>query len=187
MGRRPLDAVRIAAGVAGVVLAHVIDYRVVYPSAAERAHAMAASGHGYWPLAVSAAMLAAGLTATAAVVRGATGRGGARPRLAGFQVGLFALVEVGERLAAGRSPASVLHMLAERTFLLGIAVQVVVAAAVFVVVAALERLGRRAAAYLRTTKRRVRRAMPGVCSAPLPITNAVWSPSAARAPPALVP
>jgi len=147
---------RIGAGVAGVVLAHATDYRLAYPDAVDRAHALAASGHGYWPLATSAAVLGAGLAAAAAVVRGAVGT--SRPTrfagLAAFQVTLFALIEVGERLAAGRSPAALPHMLAERTFLLGVGVQLAVAAVVFAAAALLQRLGRRVVTSLRSASRR---------------------------------
>src|SRR5213075_2285179 len=142
-----------------VVLAHAIDYRLAYPDAVDRAHALAASGHGYWPLATSAAVLGAGLAAAAAVVRGAVGR--SRPTrfagLATFQVTLFALIEVGERLAAGRSPIALPHMLAERTFLFGIGVQLAVAALVLGALAVFERLGRDAATSLtRTLRQRTR-------------------------------
>src|SRR5436309_5127539 len=56
------------AGVTGVVLAHVVAYGLAYPDGAQRAAALHATGHGYWPLAVAMAALSmlAALALTAA-------------------------------------------------------------------------------------------------------------------------
>jgi hypothetical protein len=155
------DAVRVAAGVAGVVAAHAFDYLVVFPDTAQRTHALAATGHRYWPLAATAAILATAIAAVAAAIRGASSRrtdadadadadaDRLLPRfaaLARFQVGLFAAVEVTERVAAHVSPAGLVR---ERSFALGMVLQLVVAAAVVVILAGIEKLARRVAAAIR--------------------------------------
>ena len=187
IGRRAFDAVRIGAGVAGVVAAHAIDYRIAYPDAVDRAHALAASGHGYWPLATSAAILGAGLAAAGAVVRGATGsrRRARGTELAAFQVTLFALIEVGERVAAGRSPAALPHMLTERTFLLGVGVQLVLAAIVAAALALFHRFGQQVACSLgRVARRRIRPARARLLRSPSPLLAPGFrSSGGARAPP----
>ncbi|MDQ1395208.1 MAG: hypothetical protein QOG64_467 [Acidimicrobiaceae bacterium] len=149
------DAVRVAAGVAGVVAAHAFDYLVVFPDTAQRTHALAATGHRYWPLAATAAILATAIAAVAAAIRGASSRrtdadaDRLLPRfaaLARFQVGLFAAVEVTERVAAHVSPAGLVR---ERSFALGMVLQLVVAATVVVILAGIEKLARRVAAAIR--------------------------------------
>jgi hypothetical protein len=151
------DAVRVAAGVAGVVAAHAFDYLVVFPDTAQRTHALATTGHRYWPLAATAAILATAIAAVAAAIRGASSRrtdadadaDRLLPQfaaLARFQVGLFAAVEVTERVAAHVSPAGLVR---ERSFALGMVLQLVVAAAVVVILAGIEKLARRVAAAIR--------------------------------------
>src|SRR5438309_779138 len=39
-------------GIAGVVLAHLVDYLAVFPNGAVRAHELQATGHAYWPVAL---------------------------------------------------------------------------------------------------------------------------------------
>ena len=142
-------ALPLVVGVAGVVLAHALDYAVVFPHAADRARQLDATGHGYWPIAVAAAFVA-GATALAIAVRrgmlGAVGRV-ADPRpfpqrvahLAVWQVALFVAVEVAERAAVG---VAVAPLVTSPEFLLGLAVQVVVAAVALTLLGAVERAAR---------------------------------------------
>src|SRR5438067_1552156 len=72
-------AVLLLAAGAGTVLAHSIDYAAVFPRRAARTHALLATGHGYWHLAVLAGT-AAGLAAAAlAVARGGAAALAQRP------------------------------------------------------------------------------------------------------------
>lgn len=127
----------VLAGVAGVVLAHGLDYLLTFRSAAARAEELAQTGHAWWPSAVGAALGAAFLAVSMATARGAaravsrkavdTVSAPFRRELAWmtvWQAGLFTGVEVVERLAAHRSPAELLH---GPLFPVGLALQVVVA------------------------------------------------------------
>ncbi len=124
--------VTLATVVAGVVLAHVVGYVVVYPVGGERAAHLRATGHGYWPVAVAAAcacgLIAILLTAAAARRPGWPSRSiaGAIARLALMQMVVFTLVEVGERVTAAASPDVLLH---SPEFVVGLALQIAVAAA----------------------------------------------------------
>jgi hypothetical protein len=141
----------MAAGVAGVVVAHLAGYMVVFPQAGHRSQALAVSGHGYWHVAVMAAITAAVCAGASAFWRGVRRArrhtDDRRPRgdvvggwlaLARFQVVLFTAMEVGERMSGGHSPLTVLH---ERVFLVGLVLQGVVAAAAILVLWLLERAG----------------------------------------------
>jgi hypothetical protein len=141
--------IRLLAAGAGTVLAHTVDYAALFPDRGARSRVLAATGHGYWHLAVLAAM-AAGLAAAALVVaRGASHAVRHEPEAHGdgfrlldviiVQVGVFAGIELLERVSAGLSPTVLLH---ERVFRLGIAMQVVVGIAVAVALAVLHRAGR---------------------------------------------
>ncbi len=139
--------------IAGVVVAHAVDFAIVYRGNVEREHQLVSTGHGYWPAAVVVAVLA-GLVAFAYVgVRGGRRALGAPTaavksasianeivRLAVAQVGLFAGVELLERLAAGLAPGTLLRA---PEFALGIVLQVVVAAVAVLVLTAVERLSER--------------------------------------------
>lgn len=192
MTRRPFrlpDAIALVGGVAGVVVAHALDYAIVFPDPASRRSQLLATGHGYWATAGLAASLSAVLAAGAAVVRGVqAGRAGrvadARPKLpllVGFQMTLFALVEVCERVHAGISPAGLLH---ERTFRFGLAVQVVVAVAVAGGLFVFDRIGRRTGSALARRTRTVER--PRTWSErpnPSPPRSAAVRAARSRAPP----
>lgn len=130
----------VLAGVAGVVLAHGIDYLLTFRSAAARAQALAQTGHAWWPTAVGAGLGAMFLAVSMATARGAAGAVSRRAVdtvassfrrelgwMALWQVALFTGVEVVERIAAHRSPAELLH---GPLFPLGLALQVLVAALV---------------------------------------------------------
>ena len=122
---------------AGVILGHWLAYLLAVPQAEERAQVLAASGHGYWLIAVKLAVVL-GLASLGAVVAGrlsARLHGEAAPResllglavpLAATQVVAFAAMEVVERLLAG---VSVAGMFQNHVVFFGIAVQVVLALA----------------------------------------------------------
>jgi hypothetical protein len=101
------------------------------PGATARARVLSASGHGYWLRGVQVAMaLAAAGLAVLAVRR--LRAGGAEParfgflRLAVSQVAMFVMLEVVERLIAGEPVA---QMFAHHLFMVGVLVQILVAAA----------------------------------------------------------
>jgi hypothetical protein len=127
------------AGVAvgGVVLAHWLAYVLAVPSAHERAEVLAASGHSYWVMAIKLAVVlvlaAFGTLFLQHAGRPAReqelGREAFSPiavRLSLLQVVAFAAMEVTERLVVG---APVAHLFHHRIFLMGLALQLIVAAA----------------------------------------------------------
>jgi hypothetical protein len=120
---------------AGMMLGHWLSYLIAVPNMGLRSRLLADSGHSYWVIAVqlSVGSLALGLGALA--VRSLLGREpgsshGRIPRLTvqlvGLQVSLFTVVEVAERLGAGEPVA---HMFHHRLFVVGLAVQCLVALA----------------------------------------------------------
>jgi hypothetical protein len=177
--------------IAGVVIAHAVDYLVVYRGDAAREHQLAETGHGYWPLAVALA-----LVATLVAAASAAGRGGmlglARPtaeserlpmlrdiaRLSLLQVLLFSAVEVLERLAVGLAPPTVLQT---PEFAVGIGLQVVVAVVALDLVERLSETVVRAAVAARAL--RPRRAAQRSPEVQLPAGAAVVCTIRARAPP----
>jgi hypothetical protein len=116
----------IAAGTAwaGLVLGHLLAYTLAYPGEAARRSHLAGTGHG-WLDVVTLSLLAvvpAVLALTAIRSLSAGSRGTTWIRLAALQVPAFLLIEVAER------GASFDRALTDPAVLLGLAVQVVVAA-----------------------------------------------------------
>src|SRR5215210_2655724 len=121
--------------VAGVVATHTLDYTAVIGDAGERAEHLHATGHGYWTHAVALATSGAVLVVVAAAWCGA--RGARDPEDAGeaaivrflplalAQVGLFAGMEVAERVLSGAGIAELAH---GPLFAVGLLLQLVVAA-----------------------------------------------------------
>jgi hypothetical protein len=117
--------------VAGVVIAHAVDYVVVIPNTAARDGHLQATGHAYWPVALSAAAGAAALALIAVAAMGAR-----RSRLAAgrldlnlgwllaLQAGAFVAMEAGERAMVGLPPTVLLH---SPEFWFGLALQLPVA------------------------------------------------------------
>ena len=146
--------------VAGVVLGHALAYGIAVGGADLRHTLLAKTGHGYWMTAVAAAIVL-GLVATAARIGRLllpgreTGDLGARfvARLATTQVGLFLLLETGERLTVG---ASVTHFFGDHLLTLGVALQVGTA----LLVSVLLRLVGRAAVVVAAALRRPPLASP---------------------------
>jgi hypothetical protein len=119
----------------GVVLGHWISYQLAVPDDHLRHHVLLASGHGHWLLVVkvAAAVALAGAVTLAARFAARTPPGGgtdaltwAACRLALVQVVAFTGMEAVERLG---SSAPVAGMFAHHLFLLGVAVQLLVACA----------------------------------------------------------
>ncbi|HVL28065.1 MAG TPA: hypothetical protein VM390_07945, partial [Acidimicrobiales bacterium] len=168
----PRAVVPVLAAAAGVVVAHAGGYVAAFPAGARRDPHLEATGHGYWPVAVAVAVVAAGVALVLAATAGAARGASARPpnphrrvarRLAGWQVGAFVLLEVGERAVAG-VPAT--ELLASRAFWLGLALQLPVAVLAARLLLGAERAGARAASALR--RRRWRPAAGDRRGRPLP-------------------
>ena len=149
---------------AGVMAGHWLSYRLAVPNGALRHHVLAESGHTYWLLAVRAAILL-GLAGAGAVVgrqllaadrdRGAVDRYvNSALRLGALQLAGFAAMEVAERAVSG---APIAGMFVHHLFVLGLAVQFLVACVGGLVVVTLSRAGRRVALALRG-----RTPLPGV-------------------------
>ena len=138
------------AAVAGAAVAHTLIYLVKVPDTSARAAVLAATGHGYWSVAVAAAIVL-GLMAVGAVVarQFRRGAGATAPphvpdrvdrlalRLALLQSAIFMVQEGVERLAAGAALGDLAA--APSLLLTGIAVQVLVALGVAAVLAGLGR------------------------------------------------
>jgi hypothetical protein len=138
------------AAVAGAAVAHTLIYLVKVPDTRARAAVLAATGHGYWSVAVAAAIVFGLVAAGATVARHFRHGAGAAAqpalpdrvdqlglRLALLQSAIFVVQEGLERLAAG---AAVGTLAATPSLLLtGIAVQVLVALGVAAVLAGLGR------------------------------------------------
>jgi hypothetical protein len=150
-----------AAAVAGAAFGHTLLYLVAVPDTQARAAVLAGTGHGYWSVAVAAAIVLGLLSlATTAGRQLLTGLGRRQPlpdpgdlgalarRLVLLQAGIFVVQEVVERLAAG-APLS--GLVAQHGVLLnGVLVQVLVALGV---AAVLHLLGRAAEAVGRALRR----------------------------------
>lgn len=152
MARRRLSsrtAALVVAGVAGVVLAHGLDYLLVIRSASVRAARLAQTGHGWWPSAVGAAVGATFLALGMAGARGAAGAAFRRAavgadtsafrdlgRMVVWQGGLFTAVELVERLAAHQSGLELVH---GPLFPVGLVLQAAVALVAVAVLRWLER------------------------------------------------
>jgi hypothetical protein len=185
------------AAVAGAAVAHTLIYLVQVPDTSARAAVLAATGHGYWSVAVAAAIVF-GLVAAGAVVARHFRRGGgsdAPPhlpdrvdqlalRLALLQSAIFVVQEGVERLAAGAALGDLAA--APELLLTGFAVQVLVALGVAAVLAGLgraaEAVGRalRAAGPPSTGTVPVRRP-----AGPVRRSRLAGGPAAIRAPPLL--
>ena len=142
----------------GVVGAHALNYVLAFPDPAVRAHELAATGHGYWPIAVGIALLAGAAAAGLGVANGLRLR---RPapmpvaRLAVLQLVLFVTLETAERLGAGMNPIPFLH---SPQLVVGVVLQVAVAVAAVLVLRAIE-------AGARSVGRALRRPLPRAAAA----------------------
>jgi hypothetical protein len=147
--RRAGWAVVAALGLAGLALAHVLEYLALVPDAHHRAHVLSATGHQYLPSALSGAGFLAAVALAAVFLRGfGAGAGeGAHPPGPGWvrllpvaQALAFVVVEVGERFVAGASLGDLGPVL-----VLGLPLQVLAGIAGGWVVSAVARAGARLA------------------------------------------
>ena len=136
MNRRPF--VWIAAlALSGVAAGHAVAYYLAVPGAAQRNALLAQSGHSYWNIAVTVAVLLelAGVF-TVAVRHFRAGRAGTSSlrlrfpqlawRMAAMQVGAFGVLEVAERARSGVPVAEMFH---NHLFPIGVVIQLLVACA----------------------------------------------------------
>ena len=177
------------AAVAGVVVAHIVDYAVLFPQAGARADHLAATGHSYWPAAVAVALaggiMAVGLAAGRGAARAVRGALPSAPRrglawLLLCQGTAFAVLEVGERGLAGLPPSIVLH---SPEFWFGLALQLPVAWLAIRLLAAVERTAFSLVAARRPRPLRPLRILRPSASVAAPHPVAVASPARPRAPP----
>jgi hypothetical protein len=179
----------VVSAVTGVVLGHALAYLLVLPQADHRLETMRVTGHGYWTggvaLAVAAAVVALGC-AVGDGLRRATGRRTPAPGLrsrwigvAAIQLALFAGMETTERLLAG---APVTSLWRERLFLVGLALQVVVAGVAVLVLAA---VARAAETVVSLRRRRPRSVRPSFTLRPpvVAVPSGWWRSTDCRGPP----
>lgn len=173
--RRARPAVVLTAA-SGLFAGHALDYLLSVPDPSRRHAVLHATGHAYLPDALLAAAAAGVVGLLAALVfgfrRGREGGGGlgwaaSAARLAALQSVAFVALEVSERLVAGAPLGSAFL----RILVLGLLLQVVVAAAGAGALVLLDRAGAaagRATALRRLPRPVARRAVP----------TAVWVPQA---------
>lgn len=148
MNRARLDpGVVLGATLAGFVVAHALDYVVVFPDPAQRAHVLEATGHHYLPSLAGLAWPLLGLALAGALAAGVRGRGrrGVSARaavalLATAQSAFFVVAEIGERVTAHEP---VTDLVRTPLLFLGLAAQVVVAALLVAVLVTVDAAGRR--------------------------------------------
>jgi hypothetical protein len=120
---------------AGVVFGHWLTYRVALPNIQLRSEVLAASGHGYWLLAVKTAVVLGIVSLATVFVRHLDGRDldptsgpdrlvALAARLSLVQVTGFVVMEVAERFVVG---APVPQLLSHHLFALGLVVQILIA------------------------------------------------------------
>jgi len=142
------------AGVAigGVLVGHWLAYVLAVPDPAVRAGILAASGHSYWVLAVKFAVVLAMAGVGTLVLRhlSRNASGAEQPareplslivaQLSALQMLAFTGMEFAERVAVG---APLGHMFHHRIFLIGLAIQILVASAGALILLWLDRAARR--------------------------------------------
>jgi hypothetical protein len=183
-------------GLAGTVFGHAVTYWVAHPHAAERAHRLAASGHGYWGFGLTLAAYAALAALLGEFVIAHAGTKGMRPsrtrppqttfaqawfRLGLVQAGLFAIIEVVERIASGGVNPEVW---AEPAFVISIPVQVAVAALGVLLLSASRKTGERLAQSAGPSSPRLEPGWPLVVVARFTPSSPAETASRPRAPPA---
>ncbi len=184
---RRIDVVIVAAlALAGVGLAHVLEYLLLVPDHHQRHEVLAGTGHQYLPSALGAvsflACLAAAVVFLAAFRRGATPGSATTSRhdvmrvLPCAQALAFLALEVGERLAAGASLGDLGPVL-----LLGLPIQVVVGVAAAALLVLLDRAGERLGRGVAGTRSLAAR-RPAACWFPSPSRRLPSTVATCRAP-----
>jgi hypothetical protein len=139
----------VGAAIGGAAVGHVLIYLVTVPDPHTRGMVLAETGHGYWSMAVGAAVMFGLLSAGATIARHcARGWHRARPsggqdrlrqlagQLAVLQAGIYMTQEVLERLAAG---APLTGLAQHQLLTLGIPVQLLIGVGVAAVLTLLGR------------------------------------------------
>ena len=165
--RLPLTGVAVA----GAVVGHMMAYVLAVPSPTVRVALLGATGHAYWTAAIAAASVL-GLASVATTLgrrfRAGLLSGPPQPderlgrlagQLAGFQVAIYLVQEVLERLEAGIPVASLLD---GRLLTVGVVVQVAIAIGLAVLLAVAGRVAEAAGRALRPAARRAEPAAPPV-------------------------
>jgi hypothetical protein len=178
---------------AGAQLAHAVDYWLIAPDAHERSELLAGSGHAYFSylpffVALAGGLLVAGFVAVAVEARGARA---VRPLdcwpLAVLPLATFVLQEHLERYV--HDGAFPWHAVTERTFAVGLVLQIPFAIAAYVLtrllLRAAESLGRLSVPRPRFRRVAVHVLAPATVDAPIIAPLASGHP--ARGPPALTP
>ncbi|HET9006389.1 MAG TPA: hypothetical protein VFQ04_06715 [Actinomycetes bacterium] len=157
--RLPLTGVAVA----GAVVGHMLAYLLAVPEPSARVALLGATGHAYWTAAIAAAVVL-GLASLASTVwrRFRAGLDRTRPQpgqsvgrlaaqLAGFQLAIYVVQEVLERLEAGVAVQALLdgHLLT-----VGVVVQVGIAVALAVLLTLAGRVAEAAGRALRRPLRR---------------------------------
>jgi hypothetical protein len=134
--RRALRGLPLAGmAIVGVALGHWLSYLLAIPDAHLRAEVLAQSGHGYWTVAVKAAMVFGCVGVGTLLLRHLNAHMRGEPsiedrpaavalRLALLQVAAFVAMEAVERTIAGEPVSQVFR---HHIFLFGVALQVAVA------------------------------------------------------------
>lgn len=138
----------LALSIAGAVFGHTLAYALSYPERMSRQSVLRVTGHAYWHAAVSAAVVSALWFGIIHLRRHVgAGRSGVRlveragltfAALAILQLSVFVGMEVSERIAAGAPIATVLD---HHVLVIGVGIQLLVAAALTVTSVLLGRLG----------------------------------------------
>ena len=189
---RPARALPMAGmAAAGMILGHYLAYRLAVPNPHVRSAELLRSGHGYWFLAIKAAV-AVGLSGAGAFFLrhfrhwkdARTGPVDAYARilfpLAALQLAAFTCTEIVERLAAGAPVGGLFH---HHVFLLGVAVQFLVACASALLLLALGRGAAALAELLARTWDRAPRVLSFLRVTLIPQAPVPAGPAAPRAPP----
>jgi hypothetical protein len=117
----------LGVAVGGAVLAHWLAYVLAIPAAHTRAEILAASGHSYWLMAALGVLFLRHPGRPASTWEsGQEAFSAIAVRLSLLQVTAFIAMEVTERLVVG---APVAHLFHHRLFLMGLAMQLIVASA----------------------------------------------------------
>jgi hypothetical protein len=172
--RLPLPGVAVA----GAVVGHMLAYALAVPEGAARLALLLTTGHAYWSAAIAAGLVL-GLVSLATTLlrhfRAGLLPGQPRPdlpfgrlaaQLAGFQVAIYLVQEVLERVAVGAPLASLLdaHLLA-----IGVAVQVAIAFCLAILLRTAGAAAEAAGRVLRLLRRR-----PAATAHPVPDLVGAW-------------
>jgi hypothetical protein len=191
--RRPPLSTLVTAAAFGAVAGHAVTYMVAIPDPVTRQLFLAATGHGYLPAVVPAALILGIFAALSTVIRHLGGDrensvdrwtwGRTIETLGFLQCAIFLTQETVERVAVGAPLGTLFH---DHVLPIGLLVQLGVAVAVTLVLFA---LGRTVEAAVAVLSRRTPAPREGRCFAPVPMSGLrsrlVAVAGSIRAPPAI--